>query len=146
MANGVADRLAHDAVQVQGVAGVQQRIRQVAGLVPAQADAHRRQPLRGFAADVGEHVAQCARRAARTRHHVAQVLQDGACQVGLHRRFGAIDQRQQLGAEVVVQVGIDALALLGCRLFARFRLDHPQPRLAGGQHLRGGAAPCQQHA
>ena len=91
-------------MQMQGVAGVEQRIRQVVGFVPAQADAHCRQPLRGFASDIGQHVAQAARGAARTRHHIAQVLQDRARQVGLHRRFGAIDQRQQFRAEVVVQV------------------------------------------
>src|SRR5690606_17711398 len=88
----VAQGLAHDAEQMQRLATVQLRVGQLVRLLPVERATSQAQTLFGLVADLLQGLDQRARRAARARDYVAQVLQDRTRDVGMRGGRARVDQ------------------------------------------------------
>ena len=120
---------------------MQRRIRQVACLLPVQFDLAGVQALLGFLAQLRQHFQQGALDAAVAGQDRAQVLQDFADHLLLPRLMHAMQQAQQPAADVVVQVVVDAPALLVDRMRdLQFALQRCQRIVRGSGCSVGGVA------
>ena len=146
MTQRISDRFAHDAEQVQGLTVIQMRVRQLGMLLPMQYHAEDFQPLLGLIANLGQDIQQTALGLRRTRDDVAQILHHGTRQIGVFLAFQRVDQGQHLGADVVVQITVDALAFLvgGLDAFELGARIFTAPAFLS--HLLFGGAIAQHHA
>ncbi len=107
----VGDRFADDAQHVQYAALVDQDVRQCRVLLPLELDARALQAASRFSAQFIEQVQQQGRWPSRVRDAGTHLLQRLAGPLRVFGRRREIDEFEQLGAEIVVQVTEDTFPL-----------------------------------